>query len=83
MRKLGGLLLLLLVGCTMTDEPTAKRVLEDAGYKSIEFTGYENWLCGDGYQTHTGFRAKSPFTERTVEGAVCGEPGKGNVIKLK
>ena len=58
----------LLVCCT--DEPRARRVLEEQGYADIELTGYAPWSCSNDDTFETGFRAKGP-TGRAVTGAVC------------
>lgn len=55
-------------GCT--DEPTARRVLTEQGYRDVEITGYAVGCHRDDVFS-TGFRAVAP-SGRVVTGAVCG-----------
>jgi hypothetical protein len=55
-------------GCT--NEPEARRVLQNAGYSSITFTGWEPFACGEGDWYRTGFSAKNPVGNYT-SGVVC------------
>jgi hypothetical protein len=71
--------LIALAGCT--DEPGARKALEDQGYTQIEFTGYRIWTCGEDYTYHTGFAAKS-IAGKPVTGAVCSGFMKGKSIKV-
>jgi hypothetical protein len=60
--------LLMLAGCT--DEHTALRVLNSAGFKDVQLTGYRWYGCGSEDNFRTGFNATAPSGER-VSGVVC------------
>lgn len=66
-------------GCT--DEPTARRLLEQQGYTNVEITGYRPWMKSDSDSLSTGFRATAP-NGRTVTGAVTGGWMKGSTIRF-
>lgn len=68
-----------LVGCTSPKE--ANRVLSQAGYKDIKYTGYSFFSCGNDDTFHTGFKATSP-SGQVVEGTVCSGFLKGATIRL-
>lgn len=56
-------------GCTSPE--TARRVLDDAGYKNVVITGYRPFGCGSNDEDfHTGFKAIAP-SGKTVTGTVC------------
>jgi len=64
-------ILLLLVGINgCTDEDNAQRVLSNAGYSDITFTGWKPLSCGEGDWFRTGFRAKNPVGNHT-SGVIC------------
>lgn len=72
--------LFLLAGCT--DESTARRALEGAGYSHIRFTGYSWFSCGQEDVKSTGFVAKGP-TGQSVSDTVCsGIIFKNSTIRL-
>ena len=64
----GCMLALSVVGCT--DEPAARRALQNQGFTNISFTGYQAFSCSKSDTTATGFFAKNPVGV-TVEGVVC------------
>lgn len=66
-------------GCT--DEETARRVLENNGYKNVEITGYRYFMRSDTDMFSTGFVATSPNGSR-VSGAVCSGYFKGATIRF-
>lgn len=74
------LLLTLVAGCT--DEPRSRRVLEEAGYSSIQITGYAFGECSDSDDYHTEFSAKGP-TGKSVTGAVCCGIVKSCTIRIR
>ena len=53
------LIMLLAVGLASgcTNEPSARRTLEAAGYNNISFTGYDMFSCSDQDFYATGFKA--------------------------
>lgn len=67
-----------LVGCT--DEKTAKKALEGAGYSDIQYTGYSWFSCAREDVFSTGFRAKGP-SGIFVEGSVCSGLFKSSTIR--
>ncbi len=71
--------LIALAACT--DEPTARRALEMAGYTDITVGGYSPYMCGHGDQYSTKFTARNP-AGRMVEGAVCSGWSKGATIRF-
>lgn len=77
------LLALLLAGCdALTHPESARKVLLDAGYSDVKFTGYDWFACSKDDTYHTGFTAKGP-TGRPVKGVVCeGVFFKASTIRL-
>lgn len=70
----------LLAACTQPD--TARRVLEDAGYKNVRMEGYEWNNCSADDFYHDRFSATGP-TGRSVSGVVCtGLLNKGSTIRF-
>ena len=58
----------LVFGCT--NDESARRVLEGAGYTKIKTTGYNFFACSQDDLFHTGFEAIGP-TGKFVKGTVC------------
>ncbi len=71
----------LLAATSCTDESNARRVLEQAGYTDVTFTGLA-FDCGSDEVYATGFRGKSP-TRTTVAGAVCCGWFKSCVVRIR
>ncbi len=69
----------LICSCTQNDKTI--EVLQNAGYTSIEVTGYRPLMAGRDDTYSTGFRAKAP-NGRIVTGAVTGGPFKGQTIRF-
>lgn len=77
-----GLIIMVLVLASCTDEENSRRTLESAGFSEIQFTGYSAFECGKDDTYHTGFRAKNP-AGRVVTGTVCcGMWTKGCTIRF-
>ena len=78
------LIMLLAVGLASgcTNEPSARRTLEAAGYNNISFTGYDFFSCSDQDFYATGFTAVGHNGQR-VKGVVCeGFLFKGATIRM-
>ena len=71
---------LLLSGCG-TDEETARRALDDAGYTDVKITGYSAFSCGESDTFSTGFEATNIRGKR-IKGTVCSDWMKGATIRL-
>ena len=56
--------------CACTNEESAMRALNGAGYKDIQMTGYSFFQCSEDDFYSTGFEAIGP-TGNKVSGAVC------------
>lgn len=70
--------LLALAACT--DNDTATRALQGAGYTDIQLTGYRVTGCSDSDDFATGFEAKGPTGVR-VTGVVCSGWLKGATVR--
>lgn len=68
MKKTAIVFALLALACT--DEPGARRILEDQGYTDVELTGFSWFSCSEDDQIRTGFYAKSQ-SGRVIRGTVC------------
>ena len=66
-------------GCTRPE--TARRVLTEQGYSSIEITGWRPFAASEKDTFSTGFKAKSP-NGSIVTGAVTSGIFKGNTVRL-
>lgn len=72
---------LLAAMCACTSEPDARRALEGAGYRDIQFHGYGWFGCGQDDTYATKFTATGP-TGNKVSGVVCaGLVLKGQTIR--
>lgn len=81
MKRLMLALVCALAACT--DEGRSSRVLREAGFEQVEFTGYEFFDCSDDDDFHTGFVARNAQGQR-VEGTVCcGLFGKNCTIRFE
>lgn len=79
MKRIVGLGLLLLTGCT--NESATVETLQKAGFRDIRTTGYAWLACGDDDTFATKFQARNP-TGQLVNGVVCcGLIGKGCTIR--
>lgn len=67
------------IGCTQPDD--ARRVLESAGYKNVEITGWRPMMAADDEQYSTGFSAIGPSGQR-VTGAVTARAFGGSTIRI-
>lgn len=82
MRKiiLGLVLAVLLTGCS--DNPGAKRLLENQGYKNVQTDGHAWFNCSKDDSVATKFTATNPNGVK-VSGAVCrGFWAKGSTIRF-
>lgn len=75
------ILLALLITTACSDQTTAKRLLEEQGYKNIAITGYVWMGCSEDDTFHTGFTATSAAGSQ-VKGVVCSDWFKGATIRL-
>jgi hypothetical protein len=64
-----------------TDETTARRALDAAGFSDIQITGYGLFDCSKDDQLHTRFAATGP-TGKRVSGVVCSGLMKGSTIRF-
>lgn len=64
-----------------SDAPTAKRILESAGYTDVSTSGYAFFACSQDDSFATGFTATAPGGQR-ISGAVCSGWLKGGTIRL-
>lgn len=64
-----------------SDEPTALRVLQAAGYTDIVLDGYAWSGCGKEDHYATAFKARGPSGVH-VEGVVCSGVFKGATIRI-
>lgn len=65
-----------------TNEPGARKVLEQNGYTDVRLTGYKAWCCGDEDWYSTGFKATNPSGNK-VTGCVCQGVTKGATIRFE
>jgi hypothetical protein len=63
-----------------TDEPTARKVLLNAGLHDIQMTGYKAFACSEDDIFHTGFSAVNR-DGNVVTGVVCQGVFKGSTIR--
>jgi hypothetical protein len=73
---------LFVAGCS--DPVTAKRVVEDAGYKNVQITGHRWFGCGEHDTYSTGWTGTGA-TGGEVSGVVCSHStifGKANTIRV-
>lgn len=68
MKKLIAIAAIALCGCTQQD--TARRILEDAGYTNVQLQGYAFLACSEDDTYHDAFTATNP-NGRHVSGTVC------------
>ena len=67
--------------CSCTDPKGAQRVLQNAGYKDIQITGFRFLLKDEKDWYSTGFEATGPNGNK-VTGAVTAGLFKGNTIRF-
>ena len=65
---LASILAVFMSGCT--DENTAIKTLDDAGFSEVRMTGWNAFSCSEDDFYHTGFIAKNQ-NGKTVDGTVC------------
>jgi hypothetical protein len=81
MKSLFAIITVLVLCVSCSDESRSREVLQRAGYKDIQITGYTPFYCGEDDHFSTGFKANNPRGQE-VSGVVCCGVIKGCTIRF-